>query len=534
MIATTKRQKQDAPVAAPVNRCAIYTRKSTEEGLEQEFNSLDAQRESAEAYIASQKAGGWVCLGNRYDDGGYTGGNMDRPAFQRLMADVEAGRIDCVVVYKVDRLSRSLLDFAKIMEVMERHHVSFVSVTQQFNTTTSMGRLMLNVLLSFAQFEREIISERTRDKIAAARRKGKWVGGMPLLGYDVDPRGGRLIVNEQEAARLREIFETYLTHQALLPTVQELDRRGWKNKQWTTRKGRVRGGRLFDKNSVFKLLTNITYLGKIKYKDEVHQGEHKAIVDEDLWQRVQDILRRNGRNGGKLVRNKYGALLKGLLHCVPCDCAMIHAYTAKAGKQYRYYVCTNAQKRGWHECPTKSVPAAEIERFVVQQIRRIGEDGSLVAETLRQARHQSQEGIEKLENERRLLQRELNRHEEEVRRLIQQACPGVDPASPATARLADLQDRIRAAEQRATEVREEIIELSRTLFDEKELTTALSLFDPVWDSLGPREQARVMQLLVERVGYDGANGTVSVTFRPSGIKALAQDAASNRIEEPTA
>jgi site-specific DNA recombinase len=193
-------------------RCAIYTRKSTEEGLEQEFNSLDAQREAGEAYIASQKAEGWVSLPERYDDGGYTGGNMERPALQRLLADIEAGKIDSVVTYKVDRLSRSLLDFARMMEVFDKHQVAFVSVTQLFNTATSMGRLVLNVLLSFAQFEREIIGERTRDKIAAARRKGKWSGGMPLLGYDVDPQGSKLRVNEAEAIRVRAIFDLYLRH----------------------------------------------------------------------------------------------------------------------------------------------------------------------------------------------------------------------------------------------------------------------------------------------------------------------------------
>ena len=219
-----------------------YTRKSTDEGLDQEFNSLDAQRESGEAYIASQRGAGWECLPDHYDDGGFTGGNMDRPALKRLMADIEAGKVDCVVVYKVDRLSRSLLDFARMMETFEKHHVSFVSVTQQFNTSTSMGRLVLNVLLSFAQFEREIISERTRDKIAAARRKGKWSGGMPLLGYDVDPRGSKLIVNEDEAARVRAIFELYLERQSMIATIEELDCRGWVNKRWTTRKGHERGG----------------------------------------------------------------------------------------------------------------------------------------------------------------------------------------------------------------------------------------------------------------------------------------------------
>src|ERR1700720_2286168 len=259
-------RKNHSPVTI---RCAIYTRKSTEVGLEQDFNSLDAQREAALAYIQSQRHEGWKCLPTRYDDGGFTGGNMDRPALKRLMADVEAGRIDCVIVYKVDRLSRSLLDFARIMETFEKHHVSFVAVTQQINSATSMGRLMLNVLLSFAQFEREIISERTRDKIAATRRKGKWSGGFPILGYDVDRRVLRLVVNPKEATRVRAIFDLYLKHQALLPVVQELERRGWRNKAWVTRKGRKMGGRPFIKTNLHALLTNPTYAGKLRYKTEV-------------------------------------------------------------------------------------------------------------------------------------------------------------------------------------------------------------------------------------------------------------------------
>jgi site-specific DNA recombinase len=256
----------------PLVRCAIYARKSTVEGLEQEFNSLDAQRESAEAFVRSQAHEGRTCLPERYDDGGFTGGNMDRPALQRLLADVAAGKIDCVVCYKVDRLSRSPLDFAKMMETFEQQGVSFVSITQQFNSATSRGRLVLNVLLSFAQVEREIIAERTRDKIAATRRKGKWSGGMPVLGYDLDPRGRRMSVNDDEAARVRATFALYLEHEDLLPVVQELARRGWVGKRWQTRQGRQRGGRPFTKTSLYRLLTNVLYASKVRYKDEMHQA----------------------------------------------------------------------------------------------------------------------------------------------------------------------------------------------------------------------------------------------------------------------
>jgi len=377
-------KRDDSP---PTLRCAIYTRKSTEDGLDQEYNSLDAQRDAGEAYIASQKSEGWVCLPDRYDDGGFTGGNMERPALKRLVGDIEDGKVDCIVVYKVDRLSRSLIDFSKIMDVLERKSVSFVSVTQQFNTSTSMGRLMLNVLLSFAQFEREMISERTRDKIAATRRKGKWSGGMPMLGYDVDARGGRLHVNEDEAARVREIFELYLNRLSLIEVVKELDARGWTTKQWITRKGHERGGKPFNKNSLFKLLTNRIYLGKITYKDEVYDGEHPAIVDEELFERAQRLLKRNGRSGAPYVRNRFGAVLKGLVRCVSCECGMVPTHATKTtsgggSKRYRYYVCQNAQSRGWHNCPSPSVPAPELERFVVEQVKAIGKDTNLLAETL--------------------------------------------------------------------------------------------------------------------------------------------------------
>jgi site-specific DNA recombinase len=518
--------------AASTVRCAVYTRKSSEEGLEQEFNSLDAQRESGEAYIASQKSEGWVCLPDRYDDGGFTGGNMERPAVKRLMADIEAGKVDAVVVYKVDRLSRSLMDFARLIGTFEKYKVSFVSVTQQFNTGSSMGRLVLNVLLSFAQFEREIISERTRDKIAATRRKGKWAGGHPILGYDVDPRGFRLVVNEEEAPRVRDIFALYLEHQTLLATVKAIDAKGWTNKQWTTRKGKLRVGRPFDKNSLFKLLTNVAYTGKVKYKTEVHEGEHEAIVDAAIWQRVQNLLTRNGRTGGAAVRNKYGALLKGLIHCVPCRCSMGHTYSSKGGNiHYRYYVCLRAQKRGWHTCPSKSIPAAEIERLVVEQIRTVGRDPALLGATLKHARKQTESSISVLERERATVERELKQHYREVSKL---AVEVASSNGAGAARLGDLNDRIRRDEQRMTEMREQVVALSREIVNEGEVTAAMAAFDPVWETLTPKEQVRVVRLIVKCVEYNGSTGTVSLTFHPEGLRGIAAQVAEQVAVEVAA
>ncbi len=363
---TASRKSKSIP-AAPV-RCAIYTRKSTEEGLDQDFNSLDAQREAAEAYIHSQAHAGWTCLPERYDDGGYTGSNLDRPALQRLLADIEAGHVDCILTHRVDRLSRSLLDFARLMETFDKYHVAFVSVTQHFNSGTSMGRLVLNVLLSFAQFERELIGERTRDKMAAARRKGKWSGGLPPLGYDADVLTKKLLINAEEAARVRTIFALYLEYRGLLPVVAELARRGWCNKQSVTRKGSARGGRPFTKGSLYALLTNVTYIGQVRYKEETHPGEQLAIVDATVWQEVQALLTHNGRARVVAERSPSGALLQGLLRCRPCGCAMTPAHVTNGNRRYCYYTCSAAQKKGWHTCPSKSLPGAAIERFVLEQV----------------------------------------------------------------------------------------------------------------------------------------------------------------------
>jgi site-specific DNA recombinase len=360
--------KVSEPSPAPL-RCAIYTRKSPEEGLDQEFNSLDAQREAAEAFIQSQRREGWIALPELYDDGGFTGANMDRPALKRLLQAVEARELDCVVVYKVDRLSRSLLDFTRMLSVFEKHQVSFVAVTQQFNTSTSLGRLTLNILLSFAQFERELIGERTRDKMSAARRKGKWVGGCPVLGYDVDPGGGRLVVNEEEAEQVRAIFTLFEESRSLLVTVAEIERRGWRLKSWTRKTGHFRAGGAFALNSLRRLLTNILYTGQIRHKGQPYPGEHAAILAPGTWERVQSLVTHRATFERAGSRNKHLALLSGLLHCESCGTRMVYSYSGKNDRKYPYYVCLNAQRKGWAVCPSKSLPARGIEESVLKRLR---------------------------------------------------------------------------------------------------------------------------------------------------------------------
>ncbi|MDO9714248.1 recombinase family protein, partial [Paracraurococcus lichenis] len=289
------------PATVKKLRCAIYTRKSTEEGLEKEFNSLDAQRDACEAFIASQRAEGWVLVPDHYDDGGVSGGTLERPALQRLLRDIEAGRVDVVVVYKIDRLSRSLMHFAKLVEVFDTHSVTFISITQSFNTTTSMGRLTLNILLSFAQFEREVIRERVQDKIAASKARGMWMGGSVPLGYEVRDR--KLVVNEAEAARTRRVFELFAETGSGVEAVRRLRAEGVLTKT----------GRPFDKGALYRVLNNRSYLGEVAHKGQVFPGEHRAIVPRELWDRVHVILQESPRIRGNQNRRQTPALLRGLI-----------------------------------------------------------------------------------------------------------------------------------------------------------------------------------------------------------------------------
>jgi DNA invertase Pin-like site-specific DNA recombinase len=344
-------------------RCAIYTRKSSEHGLEQDFNSLDAQREAAEAYIKSQAHEGWRLVRTRYDDGGLSGGTLDRPALQSLLADIRSRKVDVVVVYKVDRLTRSLADFAKLVELFEAHGVSFVAVTQQFNTTTSMGRLTLNVLLSFAQFERELAGERIRDKFAASRRKGMWMGGTIPLGYDVRER--KLVIKEEEADRVRLIFQRYLAVGCVSKLREDLDRRGVRSKQRVLTSGRVLGGGPFDRGALYHLLQNRIYRGEVVHKGAVYPGEHEAIVDEDLWSAVQDRLTAN-RSARRKSRVETGALLGGLIYDDRGN-IMSPTYSIRRGNRYRYYISSALLHDRRSEAGRRArVNADVVERLVIE------------------------------------------------------------------------------------------------------------------------------------------------------------------------
>jgi DNA invertase Pin-like site-specific DNA recombinase len=366
--------RDDPPGITRKLRCAVYTRKSSEEGLEQEFNSLHAQREACEAYVASQKAEGWLLLGDHYDDGGFSGGTLERPALKRLMADIEAHRVDIVVVYKIDRLSRSLMDFARLVEVFDRNKVTFVSITQSFNTTTSMGRLTLNVLLSFAQFEREVIGERIRDKIAASRKRGMWMGGYCPMGYAVKDR--KLVIREDEAALVRSIFRRFAKGGSGTKLVRELAVENVRN----------RYGKLVTKGALYKMLNNRTYIGEVVHKGTVYPGEHIGIIDRGLWDKIHGILKESPRKRAGRNRAQTPALLKGLIF-EPGGVPMTPTHTRKNGRLYRYYIATTALRSGiLDNNPIRRIPASEIEAAVIDQIQRMVRSPEIVVATWRAAK----------------------------------------------------------------------------------------------------------------------------------------------------
>ena len=356
-------------------RCAIYTRKSSEEGLDMEFNSLDAQREACEAFIASQCAEGWVLVRDRYDDGGISGGTLERPALKRLVADIQDGLVDVVVVYKIDRLSRSLVDFTKLVEVFDANSVTFVSVTQSFNTTTSMGRLTLNILLSFAQFEREVIGERIRDKVAASRKRGMWMGGYVPLGYDVRER--KLVVNGAEAALVRRIFQGFVEMESCTRLVQVL-----RAESATTKRGRP-----LTKSDVYRILSNRVYLGEAVHKGTAYPGEHDAIVSQAQWDAVHAVLQVSPRVRVNRTRNTTAPLLRGLIFDSEGRAMSPSHSRGRGGQMYRYYVSQAVLKGGATERPAIArLPAGEIETAVVAQVRALLRQPEMVVGTWRAAR----------------------------------------------------------------------------------------------------------------------------------------------------
>jgi site-specific DNA recombinase len=427
---------QDATPLVRKLRCAVYTRKSSEEGLDMEFNSLEAQREACEAFIVSQRAKGWTLVPDHYDDGGISGGTLERPALKRLLADIEADKLDIILVYKIDRLSRSMLDFLNLVETFDRRNVTFVSITQSFDTRSPMGRLVLNVMLSFGQFEREVTGERIRDKVAASRKKGMWMGGWTPLGYEVQDR--KLIIHKADAETVRGIFKRFLVLKSATLLARELVANGATN----------RYGHLLDKGVLYKLLNNRVYVGEAVHKGTSYPGEHQAIVDRKLWDQVHALMKDSPRKRAASARAQTPAILKGLLFG-PDGAAMSPTHTRKSGKLYRYYISQSVMKRGTDACPVRQVPAAEIERIVIEQIRSLLLSPEVIVATWRAAQK------------------------------------------------------------------------AGTSLGENDVRIALVEFEPLWAELFPAEQARIIELLVERVDISVTG--IDLRLRVAGLTSLCND-----------
>lgn len=517
-----------------VVRCAIYTRKSNEDGLEQAYNSLHAQRAMCESYIASFASEGWTALATEYTDAGITGGTMERPGLQQLLADIEAGRVDVVVIYRLDRLSRSLRDFLNMMETFDRRKVSFASVTERIDTSSSAGRLFLNMILSFAQFEREVAAERIRDKIASAKRKGKYVGGRPLLGYDVDREKMRLVVNKEEAKLVRHIFERFCQLGSCMKVAHELNAKGLCMKAWTSRKGRAMGGGTWLKTDVHHVLTNRRYIGEVIHKGESFTGEHEAIIDRKTWDRVQGILSKNRRYRANQTRKTTAALLKGILRCGCCDAAMAPTYTVRRGKQYQYYLCHAAGKKGHASCDIKSVSAGQIEGAVFTYLKNIFADPEMVARTFRATRAQTTEQHDVARREKATVEKRLADLRKGIGRLVRTTDGKAEGAL--SQELRAMNDEYAQAEER---LRELAVEggTQDDLPSEQDVADALRTIEPLWEELFPAEKERIVRLLVETVTVrpDG----LSIRLRPTGLISLAAevapvDAKESELQEATA
>lgn len=476
------RAKPGRPASnATTVRVAAYARQSVSKDGDPEFGSIEAQHEAVAAYVTVRKADGWVLLPTDYSDLGVSGKSIERPGFRRLLDDVEAGQVDCIATYKIDRLSRSLPDFTRLMQYFAEHGVTFVSTTQSIDTSTSSGKLMLNVLASFAEYEREAVSERVYDKLIASRRRGLWTGGHPPLGYDVIDR--QLVVNPAEAEQVRETFALYLNLGSLREVAEVLNRRGLTTKSWVNRRGERVAGRPWAKNSLCHLLRSALVVGKVHAEGELHAGQHKAIVDQPTWDAVgSQLAAHRPETRPERPRSKTGALLQGLLRCGQCGAAMGPHSTRQHGRQYVSYVCATVQKQGAAACPGSRAASHEVDAFVVGRLQALGNDPELQAATVAAAREAQRSRLA------------------ELRAAIAEAKG--DPAATQALK----------AEARA---------LKGAALREADLRAALRSFVPVWDALFPAERARVLGLLIERVEYHAQRGELTIRYRPGGIRTLA-------------
>ncbi len=506
--------------------CAIYTRKSTDENLDSGFTSLDAQKEYCESFVKSREGEGWRVFPVDYNDPGFSGGNMDRPALKRLLMDAKQAKFHVVVCYKYDRLSRNTKDFLHILDIFDKHGAAFVSGTQPIDTTSSVGRLMRSILMDFAQFERELISERTKDKRAAMAKKGKWPGGYPVLGYDYNPETKSLDVNSKEAKTVREMFETYLQTKSLSAAAKILNAKGCRLKEWVTKGGNKKGGRRFIKTNLSYLLRNPIYTGTVRHGDQLYDGEHDAILDEDIFNRVQRQLAKNGEKNKSPNQDKHNFLLRGLVRCACCRSQMSPNFAYSKGKKYFYYKCVSVNKMDKDACKVGSVSARELEKLVVERLGFLGRSEMVVKQIVERAQRSSIDKLGPKKQEKSLLAAELGKTDGEARNLVSVlAEKGV-----ASEKYRFIMDRLGELEEKAKELKakiertdQEIQDLEQRQINADVIRHNLLTFSKVFNRLSPIKQRELTALLVQEVVYAPAieEGTPHPALSPQagrGIK----------------
>jgi len=485
------------PIKKPIKWCAVYTRKSTDENLGGDFTSLDSQREYCESFIKSREAEGWRAFPVEYNDPGFTGGNIDRPGMRKLLSDARAGKFQVVVTYKYDRLSRNTKDFLHVLDIFDKHGIVYVSVTQPIDTSSSVGRLMRSILVDFSQFERELISERTRDKRGAMARRGKWSGGQPPLGYDIEVDTKKLKINAAEAKQVRLLYETYAKTKSLSKTAILLNKDGLRMKRWTTREENLRGGRRFNKTNLDYVLLNPVYIGKIRHKGDIYEGEHKGIVDADLFQRVGRQLAANGKKKTSPNQDKHNFMLRGLVRCGSCGHAMTPNFAYSKGRKYFYYKCVSVSKLDKSACPTKSAPARELERLVLDRLSFLGKNKRVVDEVVERARRMTGSELPAKKQEKVRLIAEIGRIESEVGN-ITNILAAQGQAAPQYRALMDklgqVQGRREELEKQVQRIDCELVELETRQIDAEIIRRNLENFSLSFPRLSPQNQKELLAL----------------------------------------
>ncbi len=522
MTTTAAHRRTNRPVASVTQpiRVALYTRKSTAKGLDQEFSSIDAQRECLEAFVEEHAADGWEAISTRYDDGGISGATTNRPAWQRLLSDVKHGLIDKVAVYKPDRLSRDSTDAALMMKYFRSVGVTVVSPTESLGQDTASDRLSLGLRMQVWQYEREIAVERIRDKMRAARKRGQWQGGRPVLGYDVKDK--KLVVNAAEAADVVAIFETFARTTSIFATLQDLERRGIRLKSWTTQRGRRNEGRAFRDPSLRTLLTNPLYVGQMYAGDEVVPADHEGIVAQPLFDEVQALL--VGQTAARATRQPWSALLTGLLTCGACGAGMTPSYCVKGGVRYGYYTCQRIKEAGATACPGSRVAQGAVEAAVIEHLRALGKNPALLAETVAAAHVEVDAQRVELAADAQRAGTEAARLATDINDLVARGTDGPELRR----RLESLRDAHDAATRRNTEAKDALAALKAQDIDATDVRRAIESFGPVWDELFPEERARLIRLVVQRVTVTGATGETAVELHPRSGASNAENVRASR------